>query len=63
MVVPHLSIWLVIVTPLMGVNCQVASNGIQSCQGQGVKVMLSIGRGSGIYSIASAVDARQVVDN
>ncbi|PIA34467.1 hypothetical protein AQUCO_03700022v1 [Aquilegia coerulea] len=43
-------------------RCAIASTGIRSCQGQGVKVMLSIGGGSGTYSIASAADARQVAD-
>ncbi|KAF5205615.1 Acidic endochitinase [Thalictrum thalictroides] len=41
-------------------GCQVASNGIRSCQKLGVKVMLSIGGGIGDYSIASAADAKEV---
>ncbi|KAF5205614.1 Acidic endochitinase [Thalictrum thalictroides] len=43
-------------------GCRVVSDGIRSCQGRGVKVMLSIGGGIGPYSIASPADARQVAD-
>ncbi|KAK9121614.1 hypothetical protein Syun_019231 [Stephania yunnanensis] len=43
-------------------GCKVVSNGIRSCQSQGVKVMLSLGGGVGSYSLASTQDARQVAD-
>ncbi|KAI3819822.1 hypothetical protein L1987_13674 [Smallanthus sonchifolius] len=37
-----------------------ASTDIRSCQGKGIKVMLSIGGGIGSYSLASKQDAQQV---
>ncbi|KAA8539994.1 hypothetical protein F0562_026686 [Nyssa sinensis] len=41
-------------------GCTVLSDGIRSCQQQGIKVMLSIGGGVGNYSLASKADARDV---
>ncbi|CAK9156707.1 unnamed protein product [Ilex paraguariensis] len=43
-------------------RCQKVSNDIRQCQGQGIKVMLSIGGGQGSYSLSSDDDARQVAD-
>lgn len=50
-------------------HCDAASNGctslsgeIISCQNQGIKVMLSLGGGSGSYSLASQEDAQSVAD-
>ncbi|KAK9145268.1 hypothetical protein Sjap_005171 [Stephania japonica] len=43
-------------------GCKIVSNGIRSCQSQGVKVMLSLGGGDGSYSLASTQDAKQVAD-
>lgn len=40
--------------------CSNLSSEIRSCQGRGIKVMLSIGGGAGGYSIDSTDDARQV---
>lgn len=56
-------------TPMINLagHCDAYSNGctslsanITSCQGKGIKVMLSIGGGAGSYSLASSDDARQV---
>ncbi|KAK3024485.1 hypothetical protein RJ639_043802 [Escallonia herrerae] len=56
-------------TPMVNLagHCDPYSNGctkispdIESCQSKGIKVMLSIGGGTGSYSLASAEDARQV---
>ena len=51
-------------------HCDPASNGctglssdIKACQNQGIKVMLSIGGGTGGYSLSSADDARQALLN
>ncbi|KAK3024482.1 hypothetical protein RJ639_043799 [Escallonia herrerae] len=41
-------------------GCNKISPDIESCQAKGIKVMLSIGGGTGSYSLASAEDARQV---
>ncbi|KAJ6879499.1 hypothetical protein NC652_032940 [Populus alba x Populus x berolinensis] len=41
-------------------GCTGLSSGIESCQSKGIKLMLSIGGGSGSYSLASSDDARQV---
>lgn len=41
-------------------GCTGLSDDIRSCQGQGVKVMLSIGGAAGSYYLASADDAREV---
>ncbi|KAJ9681304.1 hypothetical protein PVL29_020264 [Vitis rotundifolia] len=58
-------------TPQMNLasHCDPSSNGctglsddIRSCQGRGIKVLLSIGGGSGSYSLTSAKDARQVAN-
>ncbi|XP_010915157.1 acidic endochitinase [Elaeis guineensis] len=43
-------------------GCAFLSSQIQACQGQGLKVMLSIGGGAGSYSLASSDDAKQVAD-
>ncbi|XP_010035193.2 hevamine-A [Eucalyptus grandis] len=43
-------------------GCTSISNGIRSCQNQGIKVMLSLGGGAGSYSLASQADARNVAD-
>ncbi|XWS37924.1 hypothetical protein CRYUN_Cryun19dG0086900 [Craigia yunnanensis] len=43
-------------------GCAAVSNGIRSCQSQGIKVMLSIGGGVGSYSLASQADAKNVAD-
>ncbi|KAI6672414.1 hypothetical protein NL676_000320 [Syzygium grande] len=43
-------------------GCTSISSGIQSCQNQGIKVMLSLGGGAGSYSLASQADARNVAD-
>ncbi|KAI3425428.1 Glyco_hydro_18 domain-containing protein [Psidium guajava] len=43
-------------------GCTSISNGIRSCQNQGIKVMLSLGGGVGSYSLSSAADARNVAD-
>ncbi|XP_026665917.2 acidic endochitinase-like [Phoenix dactylifera] len=50
-------------------HCNPSSNGctglsseIKACQGQGIKVMLSIGGGAGSYYLASSDDAKQVAD-
>ncbi|KAJ1429546.1 Glycoside hydrolase family 18, catalytic domain [Sesbania bispinosa] len=57
------------ITPLLNLagHCDPSSNGctslsndINTCQGQGIKVMLSLGGGSGGYFLSSADDARQV---
>jgi chitinase len=39
-------------------GCRIVSNGIRYCQKRGIKVMLSIGGGSGSYSLSSAKDAQ-----
>ncbi|XVF09980.1 hypothetical protein REPUB_Repub07fG0144700 [Reevesia pubescens] len=41
-------------------GCKVASIAIRNCQKRGIKVMLSIGGGSGQYSLASKDDAKNV---
>lgn len=41
-------------------GCTGLSSDIETCQAQGVKVILSIGGGAGAYSLASQDDARQV---
>jgi chitinase len=41
-------------------GCTGLSSDIESCQSKGIKLMLSIGGGSGSYSLASSDDARQV---
>ncbi|WKA05879.1 hypothetical protein VitviT2T_023815 [Vitis vinifera] len=43
-------------------GCRRVSNGIKNCQGQGIKVMLSIGGGDGSYTLTSDDDARTVAD-
>ncbi|XP_021827005.1 hevamine-A-like [Prunus avium] len=43
-------------------GCTIVSSGITSCQSQGVKVLLSLGGGTGNYSLASPADARAVAD-
>ncbi|XP_062120282.1 hevamine-A-like [Humulus lupulus] len=43
-------------------RCTIASEGIRSCQRQGIKVMLSLGGGQGAYSLASPADAKNVAD-
>ncbi|KAH0978838.1 hypothetical protein GBA52_006015 [Prunus armeniaca] len=43
-------------------GCTIVSGGITSCQSQGVKVLLSLGGGTGNYSLASPADARAVAD-
>ncbi|KAF2315523.1 hypothetical protein GH714_039994 [Hevea brasiliensis] len=43
-------------------GCIIVSNGIKSCQKQGIKVMLSLGGGIGSYTLASQADARNVAD-
>lgn len=44
-------------------GCAGLSNEIKTCQGQGIKVLLSIGGASGSYSLSSADDARQVAQS
>ena len=44
-------------------GCVGISSDIQSCQNQGIKVMLSIGGGSGSYNLSSAAEARQALLN
>lgn len=39
-------------------GCTGLSNDIRACQGQGIKVLLSIGGASGSYFLSSAEDAR-----
>ncbi|PON58263.1 1,4-alpha-glucan-branching enzyme [Parasponia andersonii] len=39
-------------------DCAVISNGVRYCQSRGIKVMLSIGGGTGSYSLASTSDAK-----
>ncbi|XP_077251251.1 acidic endochitinase-like [Tasmannia lanceolata] len=43
-------------------TCTGLSDEIRSCQSQGIKVLLSLGGGSGGYSLSSTDDARQVAD-
>ncbi|KAJ8747033.1 hypothetical protein K2173_003355 [Erythroxylum novogranatense] len=43
-----------------GGGCSSLSNEIKACQGQGIKVLLSLGGASGSYTLTSADDARQV---
>nr|P23472.2 RecName: Full=Hevamine-A; Includes: RecName: Full=Chitinase; Includes: RecName: Full=Lysozyme; Flags: Precursor [Hevea brasiliensis]CAA07608.1 chitinase [Hevea brasiliensis] len=43
-------------------GCTIVSNGIRSCQIQGIKVMLSLGGGIGSYTLASQADAKNVAD-
>ncbi|GLU24358.1 hypothetical protein SLE2022_403020 [Rubroshorea leprosula] len=43
-------------------GCIGVSTGIRACQSRGIKVMLSIGGGTGSYSLSSPVDARFVAD-
>ncbi|KAJ8748463.1 hypothetical protein K2173_003359 [Erythroxylum novogranatense] len=45
-------------TPVL--NLAGLSNAITACQGQGIKVLLSLGGASGSYTLTSADDARQV---
>ncbi|KDP22189.1 hypothetical protein JCGZ_26020 [Jatropha curcas] len=58
-------------TPVLNLagHCDPSSNGctglsadINACQAQGIKVLLSIGGGSGSYSLSSADDATQVAN-
>ena len=42
-------------------NCTWLSDHIKSCQSQGVKVFLSIGGGSGSYTLVSVDDAKSVL--
>ncbi|KAG9130125.1 hypothetical protein Leryth_012867 [Lithospermum erythrorhizon] len=48
-------------TPSTG-GCQKLGNVISSCQRQGIKIMLSIGGGSGGYTLASEADANNLAD-
>ncbi|KAK6918304.1 hypothetical protein RJ641_016726 [Dillenia turbinata] len=41
-------------------GCTGLSNGIRSCRGQAMKVLLSIGGGAGSYQLTSVCDAEQV---
>ncbi|XP_042480302.1 acidic endochitinase-like [Macadamia integrifolia] len=43
-------------------GCVAVSNGIRNCQNRGIKVFLSIGGGSGSYSLSSSADAKNVAD-
>ena len=43
-------------------GCRRVSNGIKNCQGQGIKVMISIGGGDGSYTLTSDGDATAVAD-
>ncbi|KAH7651537.1 chitinase protein [Dioscorea alata] len=43
-------------------GCTGISTDIKACQGQGIKVLLSLGGASGSYNLASADDAQQVAD-
>ncbi|XP_021733877.1 basic endochitinase-like [Chenopodium quinoa] len=43
-------------------GCRKVSTGIRNCQRMGIKVMLSIGGGTGTYSLSSTDDARRVAD-
>ncbi|XP_077251250.1 acidic endochitinase-like [Tasmannia lanceolata] len=43
-------------------TCTGLSDEIRSCQSTGIKVLLSLGGGSGNYSLSSTNDARQVAD-
>ncbi|XVE62977.1 hypothetical protein DITRI_Ditri06bG0162700 [Diplodiscus trichospermus] len=43
-------------------GCTAVGDGIRSCQSRGIKVMLSIGGGTGSYSLASQADAKHVAD-
>lgn len=43
-------------------TCTSLSNDIRACQGQGIKVLLSLGGATGSYSLSSAADAQQVAD-
>uniref|UniRef100_A0A0A0KQA0 chitinase n=1 Tax=Cucumis sativus TaxID=3659 RepID=A0A0A0KQA0_CUCSA len=43
-------------------GCTILSNEINSCQSQNVKVLLSIGGGTGSYSLYSADDAKEVAN-
>ncbi|GLT79712.1 hypothetical protein SLA2020_511890 [Shorea laevis] len=45
-----------------GNGCSGLSSDIQSCQANGIKVILSIGGGAGSYYLSSADDAKQVAD-
>ncbi|OAY48394.1 acidic endochitinase [Manihot esculenta] len=58
-------------TPVLNLagHCNPSSNGctglssdIAACQGQGIKVLLSLGGGAGSYSLSSADDANQVAN-
>ncbi|KAK6925925.1 Glycoside hydrolase family 18, catalytic domain [Dillenia turbinata] len=58
-------------TPVLNLagHCDPSSNGctglssdIKSCQGRGIKLLLSLGGASGSYSLSSAADAQQVAD-
>lgn len=40
-------------------GCTGLSSDIEACQNQGIKVMVSIGGGSGNYNLSSVADARQ----
>ncbi|XP_028791164.1 acidic endochitinase-like [Neltuma alba] len=43
-------------------TCTVFSSQIKDCQAKGIKVLLSLGGGSGTYSLNSADDAKQLAD-
>lgn len=43
-------------------SCTSLSSDIQSCQSQGIKVLLSLGGGVGSYSLTSTADAKSVAD-
>nr|AFK26309.1 chitinase 3 [Aegiceras corniculatum] len=43
-------------------TCTGISNDIRACQGQGIKVLLSLGGATGSYSLSSADDAKQVAN-
>ncbi|XP_042481537.1 acidic endochitinase-like [Macadamia integrifolia] len=43
-------------------GCTAVSDGIRNCQNRGIKVFLSIGGGSGSYTISSSADAKNVAD-
>lgn len=43
-------------------GCRRVSNGIRNCQGQGIKVMISIGGGEGNYTLSSDYDAGAVAE-
>ncbi|KAK1560044.1 hypothetical protein Q3G72_021486 [Acer saccharum] len=43
-------------------GCKIISQGIRSCQSQGIKVLLSLGGGTNTYSLSSPDDARNLAD-